>query len=196
MNVVPDDPREFFEHYVKTRYDAVIKPAVGSRSSEGALTAVVIDAGAWTFRIRDGALGVVPGKGDDVVLQVTVRKPDFAAIFVVAAEQQEQGAAADESYLPAFKALLADAERVALIKNLAGSVAFVIDDGGVARKLVLTPGSGEPNFEAPECRLECTMSDFLDMQLGKQNGLSLVMNGRIRIAGNAQLAVVLASAFA
>jgi putative sterol carrier protein len=40
------------------------------------------------------------------------------------------------------------------------------------------------------------MSDFMDMQTGKQNPMQLAMAGRIRIIGNAQIPMALSGVFA
>jgi putative sterol carrier protein len=74
-------------------------------------------------------------------------------------------------------------------------VAFVVTDDGRPHKLVITPGSAAPNVEEPECRIECLMGDFMDMQTGKLNPMQLAMSGRIRILGNAQIAMALSSVF-
>ncbi|HMJ14953.1 MAG TPA: SCP2 sterol-binding domain-containing protein, partial [Polyangiaceae bacterium] len=61
--------------------------------------------------------------------------------------------------------------------------------------LVLTPGSAAPNLDAPECRIECLMGDFMDMQTGKLNPMQLALSGRIRILGNAQIPMALSGVF-
>lgn len=191
---VPQTARDFFTQYIPSRFET-LKAGLAGKSSSGCMTFRIPGDGEWSLRLKDGALEIVEGMSDDVILQVTVPAADFQPIFVRGAELQEEEPPRPEAQVLAFKALTVDAERAKLVRAVAGSVAFVITDGDDVRKLVLTPGGGEPKLDAPDCRLECQMSDFMDMQVGKQMPIQLAMSGKIRIVGNAQIPMALSSVF-
>jgi putative sterol carrier protein len=195
MTDVPETPDSFFTDYIPKRFDTV-KGALAGKTSAGSMTFRVDAVGEWSLRLVDGDLVVSPGMAEDVVLQVTVPEPDFKPIFVRGAELQEGEPLRPDQQILAFRVLTADAERVKLVKSVRGNVAFVVRDGEKAHRIVVTPGSAKPNLDQPDCRLECLMSDFMDMQTGKQNPIELAMGGKIRIIGNAQIPMALSGVFA
>jgi putative sterol carrier protein len=194
MTDVPETPKEFFTAYIPSRF-AAFKAGLAGKTSNGSMVFRVAGAGEWSLRLENGELSVSEGMRDDVIIQVTVSPDDFAPIFVQSAVLQEGETLKPEQQVMAFKALTIDAERAKLVQNIAGTVAFVIDADGKTHKLGITPGSGEPKLDAPDCRLECKMNDFVDMQTGKQNPMQLAMSGKIRIVGNAQIPMALSGVF-
>ncbi|MBK7578863.1 MAG: SCP2 sterol-binding domain-containing protein [Myxococcales bacterium] len=194
MTDVPETPKEFFTAYLPSRFEAM-KAGLAGKSSNGSMVFRVSGAGEWTLRLKDGELEVSDGMQDDVIIQVTVAAEDFAPIFVQGAILQEGQEIKPEQQVMAFKALTVDAERVKLVKGIAGTVAFVVEAEGGSHKLGITPGSGAPKLDAPDCRLECKMNDFMDMQTGKQNPMQLAMSGKIKIVGNAQIPMALSGVF-
>jgi len=194
MTDVPDSPKEFFERYIPERF-AAFKAGMAGKTSTGSMVFRVSGVGEWTLRLSDGELAVSEGMQDDVILQVTVSSEDFGPIFVQAAMLQEDEPIKPEQQVMAFKALTIDSERTKLVQNIAGTVAFVIDAGEETHQLFITPGKGEPKLEGADCRLECKMNDFVDMQTGKQNPMQLAMGGKIKIVGNAQIPMALSGVF-
>jgi hypothetical protein len=160
------------------------------------MTFRVLDGGEWSLRLTDGELSISEGMEDDAIIQITVSGQDFQPIFVQSAVQQEGEPIKPEAQVMAFKALTIDSERAKLVRDVVGSVAFVVADGDNFHKLIITPGTAAPKLEDADCRLECTMNDFMDMQSGKQQPLQLAMSGRIRIVGNAQIPMALSGVFA
>jgi putative sterol carrier protein len=194
MTDVPETAKEFFTQYVPSRFAAVKEGAAGKTSS-GSMVFRVEGAGEWSLRLENGELVVKDGMEDDVIIQVTASEADFKPIFVQAAVLQEGEPIRPEHQVMAFKALTIDTERANLVRGINGTVAFVIDDQGKQLKLAITPGKAAPKLDSPDCRLECKMSDFIDMQTGKQNPMQLAMSGKIRIVGNAQVPMALSGVF-
>lgn len=195
MSDVPESPAEFFTQYIPQRFEAV-KSGLAGKSSSGCMTFRVLGGGEWSLRLKDGELSISDGMADDAIIQITVSGDDFHPIFVQGAVQQEGEPIKPEAQVLAFKALTIDSERAKLVRAVVGSVAFVVADGEGFHKLVITPGTGTPKLEDADCRLECSMNDFMDMQTGKQQPLQLAMSGRIRIVGNAQIPMALSGVFA
>ncbi|MCA9591848.1 MAG: SCP2 sterol-binding domain-containing protein [Myxococcales bacterium] len=194
MSDVPETPKDFFTQYIPSRFEAM-KSAFAGKTSAGSMVFRVSGAGEWTLTLEAGELVVSEGQKDDVIIQVTVSEDDFTPIFVQAALQQEDEPIKPEQQVMAFKAITVDEERAKLVRGIAGSVAFVVSDDEKVHKLVITPGAAKPNLDAPDCRLECSMNDFLDMQTGKQNPMQLAMGGKIKIVGNAQIPMALSGVF-
>lgn len=195
MSDVPETPEAFFTRYIPQRFE-LVKAALAGKTSVGSMTFRVEGAGEWSLRLADGELRVSEGMADDVILQVTIPADDFKPVLVRGAELQEGEPARPDQQILAFRVLTVDAERVKLVKSVQGNVAFVVRDGERSHKIVVTPGTAKPNLEKPDCRLECLMSDFMDMQTGKQNPMQLAMAGKIRITGNAQIPMALSGVFA
>lgn len=193
--VVPESPKEFFTAYLPARFDKV-KGALAGKSSSGSMCFRVTGAGEWTFRLNDGELVISDGMSDDVIVQVTVSEADFGKIFVQAAQQQGDELIKPDQQVMAFKALTIDAERAKLVRSVNGTVTFSVNEGGTVRSLSVTPGAAVPKLDAPDCKLECLMSDFMDMQTGKLQPIQLAMSGKLKIIGNAQIPMALSGVFA
>jgi putative sterol carrier protein len=194
MTDVPEDPQDFFSEYVPKRFERV-KSSLSGKTSSGSMTFRVSDIGEWSYRLVSGELAVNAGMADDALLQITVAAADFKPFFVHGAELQEGAEIRPDAQILAFKVLAVEQERAKLIESVTGTVAFVVTDGDRQHKLFVTPGRALPNTAAADCRLECAMSDFMDLLLGKQNPMQLAMAGRIRIIGNAQIPMALAAVF-
>ncbi|MCA9632484.1 MAG: SCP2 sterol-binding domain-containing protein [Myxococcales bacterium] len=195
MADVPETPSEFFNQYVPARF-ADIKDALSGKSSSGCITFRVTDAGEWSLRLEDGDLVIEEGMGEDVIIQVTLDSRDFAAILVEGARQQEAKDQKPENQVVALKAITIDETRANQVRGVAGSVSLVIADGDDTRRLTLTPGSQEAKVDNPDCKLSCQMNDFVDWQEGKIQPMQLVMTGKMRIEGNAQIPMALTAVLA
>ena len=191
---VPSDPIEFFTRYVPERFATVASEFAG-RSSAGSLVFEVEGAGAWSFRLAEGALGIEQGVAADAILRISIARTAFEPLVVKSAARFAGAPASLERQLIALRALNLDAERAALIREIAGSVAISIVDQGVPSRIVLTPGSAAPNLEKPDCEVSLDLEDFLALQQSQANPIELLMNNKLRITGNAQIALALSGLF-
>ena len=194
MVVIPDSPEEFFTRFLPSQFAAVAGGFAG-KSSAGAMVFRVIGAGEWSLRLASGALEVSPGASPDAVVQLTLAADDFVPLLVESARAQAGKPITPERQVIAFKALTVEADRAKLVRAIPGSMAFAVRDGELTRRLAITPGSRLAKVEDAECRLECEMSDFQDMQAGKANPMQLVMGGKMKIVGNAQIPMALSTVF-
>ncbi len=192
---VPSEPRAFFTEYLPSKV-AALRDKLTGKTSAGCLTFRVLDVGEWSLRVTDGELVVRDGMDDDVIVQVSVSADDFVALVVAGAREQEGKEVDPQKQVMAFKALSAPPDRVKLVRSVPGSMAFVIRDGEVERRLAVTPGAQPHKIDAPDCRVECEMLDFADMQAGKQQALQLVMQGKMKMVGNPQIPMALTGVFA
>jgi|GEM_PF-609742 len=204
MSQIPDSPSDFFSHFVPERFAALPPPvlaAIAKKSSPGALVCRVEGegGGVWALRLVDGKVQV-SSEAADPLLQITIPAEDFGPILVEGARVYEaanpvQATQSIERQLIAFKALGIDAERAKLIRSIPGSMVFAIKDGDRTRRLALTPGNRAPKLDNPECRVDCALSDFRDMQTGKVQPMQLFMQQKMKMVGNAQIPMALSTVF-
>ena len=160
MADVPSSPAEFFTSFVPGKVEA-FKDAMTGKTSAGAMTFRVVDAGEWSFRVTEGALVVTAGGADDALLQITIPQEDFVPIFVAGARALEERDVKPDAQVFAFKVLGIAADRAKLVRSIPGTLGFFIQDGDSTRKLFVTPGSQAPKLEAPDCKLECGL--YIDL---------------------------------
>jgi putative sterol carrier protein len=205
MSQIPDAPGDFFTVFVPQRFAALpasVHGALASKPSPGALVCRVEGegGGTWSLRLVGGKVEVTPEVAPDVLLQITIPAEDFGPILIEGARAYE-AANPDvskqtiERQLIAFKALAIDAERAKLIRAIPGSMVFAIKDGDRVRRLALTPGNKPPKLDNAECRVDCAMSDFRDMQTGKVQPMQLFMQQKMKMVGNAQIPMALSTVF-
>lgn len=195
MTAVPDAPQAFFTEFLPERAKE-LSDALRGKTSPGSMTFRVIGDGEWTLRIADGALAVSNGMADDVIVQVTLPSADFKRVFVDGARSLAERKASVDKQVFAFKVLDAPADRIRMVKMIPGSLGFFVKEPDTTRVLVVSPGSRAFDLEKPECRLDCSIDDWEDMQSGKVQPMQLVMGGKMKMSGNPQIAMALAGVFA
>lgn len=190
---IPSSPESYFSQYIPERFSGL--PGFEQVSSLGSVLFVVPEAGSWSFRLRAGQLLCEPGPVSDTVVRITIPQASFEPIVVRGTERLAGLELSPEKQMLAFRALTLDAERVAQIRSVVGSVSFVVLDGTSSHRLFVTPGSAEPNLASPECEISCESEAFWGLQTGTQNPIELLMSGKIKIAGQAQIPMQLSSLF-
>jgi putative sterol carrier protein len=107
--------------------------------------------------------------------------------------ERAQAEAGPQAELLALKALTLDADRLRLLKEASGVLRIKATTPEREYALTITVGaaSGEPG-----CEIACTLEDLWALQSGKTNPIELLMAGKIRITGDAQLALSLSAALA
>jgi putative sterol carrier protein len=190
---VPASPQSFFTQYIPERFSGL--PGFEQVSSLGSLAFAVPEVGVWSFRMRVGELLCELGLPSDPVLRITIPEASFEPIVVLGTERMAKLALPPDKQMLAFRALTLDAERVAQIRAVAGSVSFAVIDGKSTHRVYVTPGSAEPNLAQPECEISCESEAFWGLQTGTQNPFELLMSGKIKITGQAQIPMALSSLF-
>ncbi|HET7545306.1 MAG TPA: SCP2 sterol-binding domain-containing protein [Polyangiaceae bacterium] len=190
---IPASPEPFFTSYIPQRFSDL--PGFERVSSRGSVAFAVPEVGRWSFRLQEGKLCCEPGLASDLVVRITIPEPSFEPIVVRGTERLASLSLSPDKQMLAFRALTLDGERVAQIRAVAGSVSFAVLDGNVSHRVYVTPGSTEPNLARPECEISCEAEAFWGLQTGTQNPFELLMNGKIKIAGDAQIPMALSSLF-
>ena len=192
MSDVPSAPEPFFTDFVPARFAAL--GGLQQGSSPGSVVFAVPGSGMWAFRLNRGQLLVETGLASDAVVRITIPEQSFGPIVVAGAERVTAEAPIERQLL-AFRALSLDAERAQAIRDISGSVAFAVLDGAVTHRVYVTPGLAEPNLSAPECEVSCDAASFWGLQSGLNNPIELLMSGKLRIAGDAQIPMALSALF-
>ena len=190
---IPSSPESFFTQYIPERFSGL--PGFEKVSSLGSVAFAVPEVGVWSFRMRVGELLCELGLPSDPVVRITIPQASFEPIVVRGTERMAGLALSPEKQMLAFRALTLDAERIAQIRSVVGSVSFAVLDGTVSHRVYVTPGSAEPNLAAPECEISCESEAFWGLQTGTQNPIELLMSGKIKITGEAQIPMALSSLF-
>ncbi|MEP7050965.1 MAG: SCP2 sterol-binding domain-containing protein [Pseudomonadota bacterium] len=190
---VPDSPEPFFTQYIPSRFAALT--GFEGVSSPGSIVFAVPGAGAWAYRLSAGRLVHAAGAASDAVVRITIPEASFLPIVVRGTERLAETELSLERQMLAFRALTLDAERAALIRAVAGSLAFAVVDEAKTYRVYVTPGCAEPNLTAPECEVSCEADAFWGLQTGARNPIELLMSGKLRIAGDAQIPMALSSLF-
>ena len=193
MNDIPSSPEPFFSQYIPARFSAL--PGFERVSSEGSAVFAVPEVGVWAFRLRNGQLLCEPGVAGDAVVRITIPQASFEPIVVRGTERMAGLALAPDKQMLAFKALTLNAEQIGQIRGVVGSVCFAVLDGTITHRVYVTPGVAEPNLIKPECEISCESEAFWGLQTGTQNPIELLMSGKIKISGEAQIPMALSSLF-
>jgi hypothetical protein len=195
MEAAPSDPETFFSSYLRGRF-ARARERFGTLTSVGSLACRVPGAGEWSLRLVEGELEVSRGMEDDVMLQITVPVDDFVVLVAEAADRLSAAAGPPAAGVAAVRALGMKPETARLVRHVPGSVLFVVRDGEIARRLLVTPGRRKADLDSVECTIECKMADLLDAQSKGLPPMQLFVAGKLKITGNVQIAMALAGMFA
>jgi hypothetical protein len=179
------------------------RPSVRRRGvpSSAGIGVRVVDVGEWTLRTAERVLRASAGIADDVALQISLPAQDFTPLIV---EPTRRALAAHDGS-GAGSELLArtlwarfgrfDEEAAELLRQQQGRILVRIEDAGTLRRVALTPGLLAYSLETAECTVDCSLAALLELQEKRKNPLDLFYEGRIRIAGDAQIALALAGLF-
>jgi len=161
----------------------------------------VVGVGQWTLRFPGRTLQASAGIAEDVALQISLRAEDFTPLVVeplrraLAARQSSPGDG--ELVARSLWARLGrfDDETVELLRQQQGRILVRIEDAGTSRNVALTPGQLAYSLESAECTIDCPLSALLELQEKRKSPLDLFYEGRIRIGGDAQIALAIAGLF-
>ena len=192
MSDVPRTPARFFGDYVPAHL-AGIGSTLSDRSSPGAIVFEIGDE-AWSLRLKSGSVVVESGIASDTLLRLTLSASDFEPVIVGGAERLDEQAGL-ERQLVAARALAMDEERARLLRETGGSVLLRLSSDGSEHRVVVSIGGSTPKPDAPDCEIECALADLWSIQSGSVNPFQLLLDGKIRIKGNAELALAVGAAF-
>ena len=182
MVTIPEDAEEFFERFGPERF-ATDRRRYGATDSPGTALFEVMGVGAWGFRVIDGELHVERGKAADTRLQIGISPDDFRAIFIDRARREvEESGAVSEASRDAFKPLFLGAKRAAVVGETIGTLTIRLDDGGVHRRLHVTPGAGERTDARATIML--ALEDFFALVGGRASAPGLAFRRRIGVKGD------------
>lgn len=196
---IPADPRELFEEFLPRQLEGRRVPVA---RIPAALAVRVRGVGDWSIVFREGRLSVESGLASPTVVQLSIELQDWEPLvaeplgrLASAYSAHPESASADGgSPVGALLSRMArwDQETVDLLRQQTGSVEVAVRQSERRHRLLVTPGRGEPSFDAPRCTVSCDLEDLVAVQEGRQNPLDLLYGGRLQIAGDAQIAVALA----
>lgn len=208
--IVPDPPDRFLVEFLPAFVselgaapEAAQSPGLDRRArrapSDAGIVVRVVGAGEWTLRLDGRQLRVTPGVAADVALQVSLSAEDFAPLIVAPTRRglAEVPEAARAGAARSFWTRLGrfDAETVDLLRRQEGRILVRVGDAGRSRNVALTPGSRPFSLTEAECCIDCELTALEAVQSKRQNPLDLFYEGKIRITGDAQIALAMAGLF-
>ncbi len=193
MVQVPESPEAFFAQYLPARV-ARMAAAIHGKDSVGSVAFEVLGAGKWWLKLNQGTLVASSAANEDELLTVVVRAADFVPVIVGGAQRVPEELPPERQMIAA-RLLTLDQERARLINTVQGSLGLALADAGATRRLLIAPRTAQRNLDKPSCEIACSIEDFWAMQSGASNPFELLMNGRIRLDGDAQIAMALSGVF-
>jgi hypothetical protein len=191
MSDIPRSPARFFGEYVPAHF-AALGSALRERVSPGSIAFEVGDE-AWSLRLEAGAVAVEQGVAPDTLLRLTLAASDFEPVIVAGAERLDEKAGL-ERQLVAGRALALDEERARMLRETGGSVLLRLAGDSSTHRVLVSIGGTTPKADAPDCEIDCSLSDLWAIQSGSANPFQLLLDGKIRIQGNAGLALAVGAA--
>jgi hypothetical protein len=91
----------------------------------------------------------------------------------------------------AAKLLLLDAETVDLVARVSGCLEVRFEEGDAVYSVVFGPGM----LDEVGCTISCALADVEQVQAGTVQPFELLMNGKLRIEGDPQIALALGGLF-
>jgi hypothetical protein len=191
MSDIPRSPARFFGEYVPAHF-AALGSTLQERSSPGAIAFQIGDE-SWSLRLQGGKVVVESGIATDTLLRVTLAADSFEPVIVGGAERLDEQAGL-ERRLVAGRALAIDVERARLLRETGGCVLLRLASGAAEHRVLVSVGGTTPKPDAPDCEIECALADLWAIQSGSANPFQLLLDGKIRIKGNAELALAVGAA--
>ncbi len=207
--IVPERPDEFFVDFLPRQFAefggagnstvgrALAVPA--SAPAEARVLVRVAGAGEWSIGIVARALSVRPGPDEAVALQLSLHERDFFPLVVEPA-RRALGRRLEQPDLPQRAGLWSrlsrwDQETTDLLRQQPAGLLVRIEDQGTIRAVAVTPGANLYSLDSAACIIECRLDDLVEIDSGTTNPLDLFYSGRLRISGDAQIALALAGLF-
>lgn len=143
---------------------------------------VDVEEQRYLVSVAPGNVQVTRESSNDATFRVQLTRASFDRFVGKAAQLS-----LEES--PAVRLLSLDAETVELIASVPGCLQARIEDGEEAHSIVFGPGS----LTEVGCTVIVSLSDLERVERGEAQPFELLMNGKLRIEGDPQIAMALAS---
>jgi hypothetical protein len=184
---VPVDPGEFFERFFPEQFTRH-RERFPEEDSPGSAVFEIMGVDCWGVKIAAGDLVVRRGKPDDTLLRCSVSPEDFQAVFVERTQREaERTGRLSEDSLGAFRPLFLGARKAHVVGDARETLNFKLDHEAEKRRLLITPGPGEPT--EPKATITMALADFLQLVGGRAHPAMLFMRGKLRVRGDLSYAL-------
>lgn len=126
-----------------------------------------------------GVAQVTEGARPDATFRLRLDRPAFERLLLPVAEHPVTTA-----HVPKI-----DAETLELVSAATGCLEACFDEGDHSYRIVFGPGQ----VEEVGCKIHCDLGDFERVRAGSVQPFELLMNGKLRIEGDPQIALALGS---
>ncbi len=181
----PSTPEAFFDTWLPARLEG-LDPSASAFAGVRCNLHVTVGDGLWWLSLDEGRVQVerTQRNPDEADFQICTERESFAQIVSQGAELANQAQGAHK------RLRRVEPETLELVKNIPGSLKLRLHDQAGDYWLSLGPGAHP--IAPPACTLSCALNDYLEMRAGRAAPMDLFMAGKIRIDGDAQVAMALA----
>lgn len=182
---IPPTPEAFFDTWLPARLEQ-LDPASSAIASVRCNLHISAGDDHWWLSLDAGRATIArtSRSAREADFQVQTDPESFAQIIAQGAQLASRAQGADKRLRRIEPATLD------LVKNIPGALRLRLYDESADYSLSFGPGS-QP-IEPPACTLSCAFADYLEMRAGRAAPMDLFMAGKIRIDGDAQIAMALA----
>lgn len=194
-----ENPAVFFEQFLPEQFArlAGLPPSPPPSLARAVVVARVVDRGEWCLSMDGAQLKVQSGGSDACALQISMSSASFVPLVgelrLGAADMQRNSSVAPRGVWTRLARW--NEETAELIRNVPGSVLVRVEDENLTHAVAITPGSQPFSLTNASCTIDCRLQDVRAMQRGETNPLALLSDGNLRLSGEAQVAMGLASLF-
>lgn len=172
----------FFVQWLPARFEEFAKASPQLGSTQCSIL-VQIDDDAYWIEVTDGKLRTTTGNTDATsTFRLRTDAHTFEKLIAPAAESATQSD-------PMLRLMQLDAEALALVSNVPACLKLSVKAPDTTYSMVLGPGTQAPDNVG--CSVECSLEDMLSIQRGEAQPIELLMNGKLALDGDLQIAMAL-----
>lgn len=171
---------EFFLGWLPAQLQALeLKQRVPERLS------LVVEVAAASYCIEldpSGTATVVAGTLESPTFRLRLDRSAFERLVLPVTESVN--ASGGSVHVPSI-----DSETLELVRGATGCLEASFDEDGKSYRMAFGPG----NLDEVGCTIRCDLADFERVRAGTVQPFELLMNGKLRIEGDPQIALALGS---
>ena len=172
----------FFVQWLPSRFEEFAQASPGLKNTECSIL-VQVDEETYWLEVAQGKLSCTAGGREGAsTFRLHTTALTFERLIAPAAESATQSD-------PMLRLMQLDAEALSLVGNVPGCLKLSVKAPETNYSMVLGPGTQAADNIG--CSVECSLEDMLSIQKGEAQPIELLMNGRLTLDGDLQIAMAL-----
>jgi hypothetical protein len=179
---VTNSREHFFVRWLPARFQEFVQASPQLNDTQCSIL-VQVDGEDYWVEVNGGTLISTSGAREQTsTLRLHTDDHTFNQLIAPAAERADNND-------PMLRFVQLDSEALGLLQNVPGCLKLGVKGPDRIYSLVLGPGS-QP-VDNIGCRVECSLADMLSLQKGEVQPIELLMDGRLTLDGDLQIAMAL-----